>query len=93
MGRLFKKVQPPGIVCIKIYNDDDLYRIISKYAFQFSKNKRTFVEGIAEYYSYQEAICTCVDEYDNWKEYYNDDVERIARVEEGDCKVKLKPRK
>lgn len=92
MGKLFKKVQPAGTVAIKIYNDDELYRIISKYAFQYSKNKRTFVEGIAEYYNYNESISTCVNEYDDWKEYYSDE-KRCAQIEEGEYKVKLKPRK
>lgn len=93
MERLFKKVQPAGTVCIKIYNDDELYRIISKYAFQYSKNKRTFVEGIAEYYSYNESISTCVHEYEDWKTYYEEDEKKCAQVEEQEYKVKLKPRK
>lgn len=92
MERLFRKVQPPGTICIKIYSDDELYRIISKYAFQYSKNKRTFIEGIAQYYAYNEPITTCVDEYDDWKDYYVDE-KKWAQIEEAEYKVKLKPRK
>ncbi|KAI8642945.1 P-loop containing nucleoside triphosphate hydrolase protein [Parasitella parasitica] len=92
--RVFKKVDPPGYVTIKIYSTDNLYNIVSKYAFEHGNTKDKLASGIAQYNGNGSLNTTYVDNYEQscWDEW--DDVTNYSEessMDESTIKVQLLP--
>jgi hypothetical protein len=90
---LFKSVAPPGTVAVKIYATDNLYDIVSKYAYEHGSTRENLTIGIAQYADVYNA--NSVDEYDeDWygDEWYDSATSSIDS-EDAPVRVQLRPRK
>ncbi|KAK4514096.1 putative NRPS-like protein biosynthetic cluster [Mucor velutinosus] len=92
--RIFKKADPPGYVTIKIYSSDNLYNIVSKYAFEHGNTKDKLSSGIAMYNGNGSMNTTYVDNYEEacWDEW--DDVTNYSEassMDDSTIKVQLLP--
>lgn len=90
-------MDPPGTVTIKIYSRDNLYNIVSKYAFEHGNTKDKLASGIAQYNGSGSLNTTYVDNYEEscWDDW-SEDVTKYSEestMDDSTIKVQLLPRK
>jgi hypothetical protein len=80
-------------VTVKVYSTDNLYDIISKYAYEHGSNRDNLTTGVAQYADVYNA--NSVDEYDDdwYSDSWSDSTNPSDKSDEAPVRVQLKPRK